>query len=51
MAAIGRINNLVFTAGQLPMVEGSIICAGILGNDVEIEEANKAAQREKNILV
>jgi enamine deaminase RidA (YjgF/YER057c/UK114 family) len=39
-----RINNLVFTAGQLPMVNGSIVCAGLLGNNVEIEDANKAAQ-------
>ena len=39
-----RINNLVFTAGQLPMIKGSIICAGILGDNVEIEDANKAAQ-------
>ena len=39
-----RINNLIFTAGQLPMINGSIVCAGILGHDVEIVDANKAAQ-------
>ncbi len=35
--------NLVFTAGQLPMVNGQLISIGLLGQDVEIEEANKAA--------
>jgi enamine deaminase RidA (YjgF/YER057c/UK114 family) len=36
--------NLVFTAGQLPMVNGELISKGLLGQDVEIEEANKAAR-------
>jgi enamine deaminase RidA (YjgF/YER057c/UK114 family) len=36
--------KLVFTAGQLPMVNGELISKGLLGQDVEIEEANKAAQ-------
>ena len=36
--------KLVFTAGQLPMVKGELISIGLLGNDVEIEEANKAAR-------
>jgi enamine deaminase RidA (YjgF/YER057c/UK114 family) len=36
--------KLVFTAGQLPMVNGELISIGLLGNDVEIEEANKAAR-------
>ena len=35
---------LVFTAGQLPMVNGELISKGLLGQDVEIEEANKAAR-------
>jgi enamine deaminase RidA (YjgF/YER057c/UK114 family) len=35
--------NLVFTAGQLPMVNGELISKGLLGQDVEIDEANKAA--------
>ena len=36
--------NLVFTAGQLPMVNGEIVSKGLLGQDVEIDEANKAAR-------
>jgi enamine deaminase RidA (YjgF/YER057c/UK114 family) len=36
--------NLVFTAGQLPMVNGELISKGLLGQDVEIDEANKAAK-------
>jgi enamine deaminase RidA (YjgF/YER057c/UK114 family) len=36
--------KLVFTAGQLPMVQGELISKGLLGQDVEIEEANKAAR-------
>jgi enamine deaminase RidA (YjgF/YER057c/UK114 family) len=36
--------KLIFTAGQLPMVNGELISKGLLGQDVQIEEANKAAQ-------
>ena len=36
--------NLVFTAGQLPVVSGALISKGLLGQDVEIDEANKAAR-------
>jgi enamine deaminase RidA (YjgF/YER057c/UK114 family) len=36
--------KLVFTAGQLPMVNGELISKGLLGQDVEIEDANKAAR-------
>ena len=39
-----KVGNLVFTAGQLPMVNGELISKGLLGQDVEIEEANKAAR-------
>ena len=39
-----KVGNLVFTAGQLPMVNGELISKGLLGKDVEIEEANKAAR-------
>ncbi len=39
-----QTENLVFTAGQLPMVNGELISKGLLGQDVEIEEANKAAK-------
>ena len=36
--------KLVFTAGQIPMVNGELISKGLLGQDVEIDEANKAAR-------
>ena len=36
--------KLVFTAGQLPMINGELISKGLLGQDVEIEDANKAAR-------
>ena len=36
--------KLVFTAGQLPMLNGELILKGLLGKDVEIEEANNAAR-------
>ncbi len=39
-----QTGNLVFTAGQLPMVNGDLISKGLLGQDVEIDEANKAAR-------
>ncbi len=39
-----QTGSLVFTAGQLPMVSGELISKGLLGQDVEIEEANKAAR-------
>ena len=39
-----QTGNLVFTAGQLPMVNGEIILKGLLGQDVEIEPAYNAAK-------
>ena len=39
-----RVGNLIFTAGQLPMVNGELISTGLLGQDVGVEEANKAAK-------
>ena len=39
-----QTGNLIFTAGQLPMVNGELISKGLLGQDVEIDEANKAAR-------
>jgi enamine deaminase RidA (YjgF/YER057c/UK114 family) len=39
-----QTGNLVFTAGQLPMLNGELISRGLLGQDVEIDEANKAAR-------
>jgi len=39
-----QAGRLVFTAGQLPMVNGELISKGLLGQDVEIDEAHKAAR-------
>ncbi len=39
-----QVGNLVFTAGQLPMVNGEIILKGLLGQDVEIDPAYNAAK-------
>ena len=36
--------KLVFTAGQLPIVDGELISKGLLGQDIEIEQANNAAR-------
>jgi enamine deaminase RidA (YjgF/YER057c/UK114 family) len=36
--------KLVFTSGQLPMVNGNLVSRGLLGQDVEVEDAHKAAQ-------
>jgi enamine deaminase RidA (YjgF/YER057c/UK114 family) len=36
--------KIVFTAGQLPIVNGEIISKGLLGQDVEIEDAKNAAK-------
>jgi enamine deaminase RidA (YjgF/YER057c/UK114 family) len=39
-----RVGNLIFTAGQLPMVKGELTCLGLLGQEVVIEDAKRAAQ-------
>ncbi|MFM1938113.1 MAG: hypothetical protein RLZZ320_971, partial [Actinomycetota bacterium] len=39
-----RTGNLVFTAGQLPMVDGAIQKAGKVGADVTVEEAYELAR-------
>jgi hypothetical protein len=38
-----KTGKLVFMAGQLPTVNGELISNCLLGQDVEIDEANKAA--------
>ena len=35
-----KTGNVIFTAGQLPMVNGELISKGLLGQDVEIEQEN-----------
>ncbi len=39
-----KINDLIFTAGQLPMVGGKLITEGKLGNEVSNELGIKAAE-------
>ena len=39
-----RTGSIVFTAGQLPMVDGAIAQTGKVGADVSVEEANKLAE-------
>jgi enamine deaminase RidA (YjgF/YER057c/UK114 family) len=39
-----RTGSIVFTAGQLPMVDGAIAQTGKVGADVTVEEANKLAE-------
>ncbi|MFA8342412.1 MAG: RidA family protein [Rhodothermaceae bacterium] len=36
--------NTVYTAGQLPVLDGKIQCTGKLGKDVSIEDGKKAAK-------
>ena len=42
--AVTRVDNLVFTAGQLPMVDGKLIAEGKIGTDVSNELGTKAAE-------
>jgi enamine deaminase RidA (YjgF/YER057c/UK114 family) len=39
-----KINNLVFTAGQIPSVKGELKYKGKLGKDIMIDEGRKAAE-------
>jgi enamine deaminase RidA (YjgF/YER057c/UK114 family) len=39
-----KTGNLVFTAGQLPMVDGAIAKTGKVGSDVTVEEAYELAK-------
>ena len=41
---VTRVDNLIFTAGQLPMVEGKLISEGKLGNEVSDEVGIMAAE-------
>ena len=40
-----RTGNLVFTSGQLPTIEGTLIATGKVGADVSVEHAKAAAER------
>jgi enamine deaminase RidA (YjgF/YER057c/UK114 family) len=39
-----KTGNLVFTAGQLPVVDGKLVLTGKVGSDVTPEDAKKMAQ-------
>jgi enamine deaminase RidA (YjgF/YER057c/UK114 family) len=39
-----KVDNLVFTAGQLPMVKGELKYKGKLGADVSVEDGRNAAE-------
>jgi enamine deaminase RidA (YjgF/YER057c/UK114 family) len=39
-----RTGNLVFVAGQLPIVEGKLACVGKVGKDIGLDEAKAAAR-------
>ncbi len=41
---VTKVDNLVFTAGQLPMVNGKLIAEGKLGAEVSNELGSKAAE-------
>jgi enamine deaminase RidA (YjgF/YER057c/UK114 family) len=40
-----RTGHLVFTAGQLPLVNGSLLATGIVGADVDVETAARCARQ------
>ena len=39
-----RTGNIIFTAGQLPLVDGKIPATGKVGNSVTVEEAKELAR-------
>jgi enamine deaminase RidA (YjgF/YER057c/UK114 family) len=36
--------KLIFTAGQLPVIQGEVMSKGLLGKDLDVEDAKKAAR-------
>ena len=40
-----RTGNLIFTAGQIPVKDGQLICAGKVPTDVSLERARAAARQ------
>jgi enamine deaminase RidA (YjgF/YER057c/UK114 family) len=40
-----RTGSLVFTSGQLPMFEGALVAAGLVGGEVDAETAKACAAR------
>ena len=42
-----RFGDLVFTSGQLPLVDGALVSTGKVGAGVTVEEAAQAAGRRR----
>jgi enamine deaminase RidA (YjgF/YER057c/UK114 family) len=40
-----RVGNLVFTAGQLPLIDGKLMMTGVLGRDLDASDGQKAARQ------
>jgi enamine deaminase RidA (YjgF/YER057c/UK114 family) len=40
-----RVGTLVFTSGQLPLVDGSLLTSGSVGREVDVPQAAACAQR------
>lgn len=40
-----RTGNLVYVAGQLPLVEGKLTCTGLVGRNVSVDEAYAGARQ------
>ncbi len=40
-----RVGSLVYTAGQLPMLDGALMATGKVGDDVTVEQATACAQQ------
>ena len=40
-----KTGNLIFTSGQLPTIDGQLIATGILGVDVEVDQAYQCARQ------
>ncbi|MBN1475277.1 RidA family protein [Candidatus Sumerlaeota bacterium] len=39
-----QTGNLVFTAGQIPLVEGKLCCTGTVGRDLTLEQGTECAR-------
>jgi enamine deaminase RidA (YjgF/YER057c/UK114 family) len=39
-----KTGQVIFTDGQLPILNGELICKGLLGQDVDVEQAYQAAR-------
>lgn len=40
-----RFESVLYVSGQLPLVDGALLCTGRLGEDVSDDQGRKAAQR------